>query len=91
MHGRKPVGTRRAPERVLQLTTKTPYPSKVRTRVVIYLLERERDKKKVGITNQREVMIKVRGQRYPLFKVRESPREARDRNRKDGAHIRKGV
>ena len=46
---------------------------------------------KVGINKQREVTIRVRGQRGPLFKVRESPRAARDHNRKAGAHIRKGV
>ena len=44
----------------------------------------------MGITKQREVRIKVRGQRCSLFKVRESPRAARDHNRKAGAQIRKG-
>ena len=50
----------------------------------------EKDKKRVGITKQREVTVTVRGQRCPLFKVRESPRATRDRKRKAGAHIRKG-
>ena len=54
-------------------------------------MERGKEKKRVGITKQRKVTINVRGQRCPLFKVRESPRAARDRNRKAGAHIRKGV